>query len=29
VLRGHSSEVREGPANRHLIWGGIIVSYAQ
>lgn len=29
VLRGHSSEVREGPANRHLVWGGIVVSYAQ
>lgn len=29
VLRGHTSEIRDGPGDRNLVWGGIIVSYAQ
>ena len=28
VLRGHSSEIRDGPADRQEVWGGIIVSHA-
>lgn len=26
VLRGHSSEIRQGPGDRNLIWGGLILS---
>lgn len=26
VLRGHSSEVKQGPADRNLVWGGLILS---
>lgn len=26
VLRGHSSEIRQGPGDRHLLWGGLILS---
>ncbi len=26
VLRGHTSEVREGPADRNVLWGGLIVA---
>jgi hypothetical protein len=29
VLRGHTSEIRDGPGDRSLVWGGIIVSHAQ
>jgi hypothetical protein len=29
VLRGHSSEIRDGPGDRGLVWGGLIVSRAQ
>ena len=26
VLRGHTSEVREGAADRNLLWGGLIIA---
>jgi len=26
VLRGHTSEVRDGPADRNLLWGGLIIA---
>lgn len=28
VLRGHSSEIKEGAANRNLLWGGLVVSHS-